>query len=641
MSRDFIYDLDIENLVGYFECQLLHAPTSTRWSFVLTPFGPPPDRARLADILKQVTIRTFNGMNYDMPVLAAFLAGADNATLKAIGDAIITRGMRPWKVYEWTGMYLPEYVDHIDIAEVAPGVRISLKAYGGRLHAPTIQDLPVDPMAPLSPLLFNDVSLYCGNDLDTTALLADGLADRIRLREAITEKYGVDVRSKSDAQIAEAVFKASLGFDPQKRYIQHGFTFRYTPPAFIRFVSRDLNDLLHLISNTDFTVTDKEEAVMLYGDEASDIKTGVQIPRELKGRDIIIGGSKYRIGIGGLHSQEETRYFKSQPGVLTIEDIDVKSYYPSLILLMAMNPVQLGEHFQNLYRTIYTERLHNKSEVERLEALRGCMGGTFEDDVLVELSKAKTIADGYKIVLNGTFGKLFSKYSIFYAPEFGIATTITGQLALLMLIEMMELSGVHVISANTDGITLAIPHGMKVIADSNVAWWEKATGLEMEYTPYEALYQRDVNNYIAITTSGKVKRNGTFRPSGLLSGPQGKHPDRDICADAVVAYLKDGVPLSKTITDCKDIRKFVTIRNVKGGGYYIDNEKPPVHLGKVVRWYYAYVAGTRIVNKDGHQVASSENCVPAMTLPLLFPEDVDHQRYIGIAQDMLRSLGVR
>ena len=38
--------------------------------------------------------------------------------------------------------------------------------------------------------------------------------------------------------------------------------------------------------------------------------------------------------------------------------------------------------------------------------------------------------------------------------------TITGQLALLMLIEMMECSGIRVVSADTDGIVLLIPEGM-------------------------------------------------------------------------------------------------------------------------------------------------------------------------------------
>src|SRR5690606_36540076 len=147
----------------------------------------------------------------------------------------------------------------------------------------------------------------------------------------------------------------------------------------------------------------------------------------------------------------------------------------------------------------------------------------------------KTESDGLKIVLNGTFGKLFSKWSVRYAPGLGIRVTITAPLALLMLVEMMECSGTPVISANTYGIVLRIPAGMDAIADQVVKWWENRTGLEMEETLYRSLHQRDVNNYVAITMDGKVKRKGVFNQGGVLSGPAGKGPDKDICGDAVVA----------------------------------------------------------------------------------------------------------
>lgn len=63
----------------------------------------------------------------------------------------------------------------------------------------------------------------------------------------------------------------------------------------------------------------------------------------------------------------------------------------------------------------------------------------------------------FKIVLNGTFGKLGSKYSFLYSPNLMIQVTITGQLALLMLIEALEAAGISVVSANTDGIVSRCP----------------------------------------------------------------------------------------------------------------------------------------------------------------------------------------
>jgi hypothetical protein len=628
--RPYVYQLDIENLIDYFEIGFTHLESGTDISFKLHPGSPPLDRERIIDILKQVTIVTFNGSHYDLPMLTLALYGATQQQLLEANYTIIKGGVKSWDFYKLYGIVVPDYIDHIDLYEVAPGVRISLKAYMGRLHAPTIQDMPVDYDKPVTLDEHAELLHYRRNDTHGTGLLRDALRERIELREKLSEQYNVDVRSKSDAQIAEAVIVAKLGFRPDKRYISHGFQFHYDPPDYIKFggfISKHMVDLIDSLMMVPFTVTDREEAYEIYGLE--DVRTGVQIPDFLRGRDIRIGRGVYRMGIGGLHSQESSQHFIAKPGDFSLRDIDVKSYYPSLILGMGMVPAQCGQQFLTIYRTIYEERLAAKA---RYEATGD--------------AEAKTIADGFKIVLNGTFGKLFNKYSAFYAPEFGIATTITGQLALLMLIERMELSGIRVISANTDGIVLKIPHGYDVIADQIVRWWELRTGMEMEASHYSAIYARDVNNYLAITLDGKVKRNGIFRPSGLLSGPQGKHPDEDICADAVVAFLKDGKPLDVTVRTCRDIRKFVTVRNVKGGGVYVRHTSQPTpddaqYLGKVARWYKSTAFGSVIrYQSNGNKVADSDNVTPAMTLPTEFPSDVDYDHYIAVAANMLKSVGL-
>jgi hypothetical protein len=629
--RPYVYQLDIENLIDYFEIGFTHLETGTDISFALYPGSPPLDRERIVDILKQVTIVSFNGNHYDLPMLTLALHGATQEQLLEANHTIIKGGVKSWDFYKLYGIAVPDYVDHVDLYEVAPGVRISLKAYMGRLHAPTIQDMPVDYDIPVTPEQHAELLYYRRNDTHGTGLLRDALRERIELREKLSAQYNVDVRSKSDAQIAEAVIVAKLGFRPDKRYVPHGFEFNYTAPAYMQFVDPVLRDMLIALQRVPFVVTDKDEAYELFGSDEG-IKTGVQLPAFLKGKDIRIGQGVYRMGIGGLHSQESSQHFIAKDGEFRLRDIDVKSYYPSLILSMGMVPSQCGPAFLDIYRSIYNERLDAKKQYD-----------------LLGDAEAKTIADGFKIVLNGTFGKLFNKYSAFYAPEFGIATTITGQLALLMLIERMELSGIRVISANTDGIVLKIPHARDWIADQVVRWWEQRTGMEMEASHYRAIYARDVNNYLAITTDGKAKRNGIFRPSGLLSGPQGKHPDEDICADAVVAYLKDGVPLDVTIKSCRDIRKFVTVRNVKGGGVYRPSHSPdrfperrPEYLGKVARWYKSTGTGGSSIRyaSNGNKVADSDNCTPAMTLPTEFPANVDYEHYFAVAARMLKDVGL-
>lgn len=123
-----------------------------------------------------------------------------------------------------------------------------------------------------------------------------------------------------------------------------------------------------------------------------------------------------------------------------------------------------------------------------------------------ELKTVKSESDTKKIVMNGTFGKLGSKWSIFYAPAEMIQVTITGQLALLMLIEALELVGISVVSANTDGIVIKCRRDWEWLRDSIVQWWESVTGFETEHAQYTQVASRDVNSYVAIKSNGEITR---------------------------------------------------------------------------------------------------------------------------------------
>lgn len=259
-------------------------------------------------------------------------------------------------------------------------------------------------------------------------------------------------------------------------------------------------------------------------------------------------------------------------------------------------------------------------------------------DLQAEATELKLQDSGKKTALNGTFGKLFSRYSIFYAPEFGIAVTIGGQLSLLMLIERLELAGIRVVSANTDGVELSIPFGREWLCDSIIQWWQEATGLVLETKPYLALYSRDVNNYVSLQFDGSVKRKGVFGESGVLNN---KHPDVDVCSDAVVAFLSTGKPLQETIRACEDIRKFVRVRGAKGGGAWVHADTGHrEHLGRAVRWYYSKDNRDYIVDSaSGNKVAGSDGARPVMELPDDLPSDIDYHYYVTVAERMLEDIG--
>lgn len=579
-----------------------HDPSKV-YRFAMWP-GQRLDIEGLRSVLAWSTIATFNGIGYDIPMTMLALQGVDNMALKQANDMIIERRLSPWDFMRSYGLEIPDWLDHIDLMEVAPGVKIGLKTYMARMHCKQLQDLPIDPKDSISPANRVNLDFYCGNDHDGTRTMWNQLAERLTMREDIGKRYGIDVRSKSDAQIAEAVFKAKLGRWIDKRYVPHGFTFMYQPPSYIKFATPELQAMLATLKATPFEVQDKEEALLLYGD-AEGIRTGVRMPKFLAGKDIRIGNSCYRMGIGGLHSQEHgVTWWNDEHCELS--DHDVASYYPALIINSGKHPTAIGPEFQPIYIGIRDERIIAKAE------------------------KNKVYDGGLKIVLNGTFGKLFSKYSIFYEPEMGIYVTITGQLSLLMLIEMLELSGIHVVSANTDGIVVRCPRDRIFLREQIMAWWMGVTGLVLEHKLYRSIHMRDVNNYVAITMDGEAKRKGIFAKPGLI---ENKHPDKSICAEAVVQYLLHKTPVAHTIRECQDIREFVVARAVKGGGQYKGQ-----YLGKSVRWYYGKTEGHIEYVSNGNKVAGSDFATPCMRLPDALPNDINYAHYSVIAEEMLDTI---
>lgn len=527
----------------------------------------------------------FNSKNYDLPILSLALAGCDNQTLKRASDSIIVGKLKPWDIEREFGGIDLRGLDHIDIMEVAPG-QCGLKAYGGRLHSSKLQDLPIDPSANISESDRALLREYCANDLQTTLDLHNKVLPQIELRVKMGNQYGIDLRSKSDAQIAEAVIKSEVekitGGKIYRPELSPDFKFKYKPPKFINFQTEGMNWVLNVIRNAEFGIDD----------------TGAVItPIQLQDLRVNIGKGQYRMGSGGLHSCENSVSY-----VEPLIDRDVASYYPSLILTNEWYPSQMGEAFLQVYKSILDRRLIAKQTGD------------------------KVTNEALKIVVNGSFGKFGSKWSSLYSPELLIQVTLTGQLALLMLIELLETYGVEVVSANTDGVVMKAHPAIDWI----VTLWELTTGLTTEETKYRALHSRDVNNYIAIKDDGAVKLKGAYALDSIS-----KNPTNVVCVDAVVNYLRDGISPHVTVSCCRDITKFVTIRKVTGGG-----EKNGKYLGKIVRWYYGE-GEVSYINYFGktNKVPKSDGAIPIMQFGL-FPNDIDYLWYIREAQSILKDLGV-
>lgn len=586
----------------------------------------PLDRVAIAKLFRNWRVVTFNGNRYDMPMIALAMSGATNSQLKQANDDIFYGDLRPWQFEEKYGVRMPAFLDHIDLMEVSPGAaqQPSLKLYGGKMHSRRMQDLPIEPDQHITPADREVLRSYVRNDLDITNDMYHELQSQLLIRAHMSDRYAMDLRSKSDAQLAEAVIKQAVEKRTGKRLYKEDIRpgpFYFEVPDFIRFETPYMQALLDQIRQTKFVVR----------------RDGyVELPPLLKNEPVLIDGRTYQMGIGGLHSTEERQTIYATESH-EIQDNDVRGYYPNLILGSGRYPTNMGFHFQAIFRGIVDDREVAKALIKTCER-QGDESGARD---------AKDRAETGKIMSNGTFGKTGSPHSPLYSPRMMIQTTVTGQLSILMAMERATQAGYRVVSANTDGFVTVLPRAEHDNFRAILWDWECDTGLITEETQYRSIHSRDVNNYIAILESGKAKTKGLFAPSGRgLPAAAGlkKNPDVDVCSQAVVAYLTKGTPIETTVRTCADVRQFVRIRREKGGASYfstIDSSFDSDYVGKAVRWYYAEgERGAFHSRVTGGRVAGSTGARPLMELLDDLPDDLDFDWYIREAYARLHDVGV-
>lgn len=307
--------------------------------------------ADMLELFQRYCVITFNGNGYDKWMITYALSGVTPAELKVMNDRIIVERIKPWELGLDRDIGL---VDHIDLMEVTPGAG-SQKQYAGRIHSRTMRDLPYPPDQSLTPEQIREVFDYCGNDLAVLEHLFHECEPLLQLRERTGQRYGLDLRSKSDAQMAEAVLKKRCEEALGRRIFKGDVLpspqmLRYKVPSYIAFNTPELQHALNLIHNEAFYI---------------DPFTGMKVPESIDKLSINMGRTSYKMGVGGLHSQEKCVSFRSDADMVLLSP-DVASYYPNLIINSGEFPPALGETFTSEYRAIKDNRIRTKAELGQL-----------------------------------------------------------------------------------------------------------------------------------------------------------------------------------------------------------------------------------------------------------------------------------
>ena len=110
---------------------------------------------------------------------------------------------------------------------------------------------------------------------------------------------------------------------------------------------------------------------------------------------------------------------------------------------------------------IAPKHLNNNVFVKMVDYFRltriKCKHTKDEDGLVVAGVHNKLAAEALKIVINAIYGKFGFEMFFLFDRFAQMQVTINGQLMVMMVVEALELDGIHVVSANTDGIIVKLP----------------------------------------------------------------------------------------------------------------------------------------------------------------------------------------
>lgn len=348
--------------------------------------------------------------------------------------------------------------------------------------------------------------------------------NKLQLRNDLNKKFRVDVTNMGDVPMGEELMLQLYARETHQN------------PYYLKKQGGTPRTIIHLKDCIPFWVNIKTKEFERFLNQIK--QTSIRGEKGEFQFSVIFHDYKFDFGLGGSHGSIEPGVYESNDDWIIV-DYDVSSLYPSIAKSLSLYPEQLGPIFMKMYTQFIEKRIEEKHKPKDIR-----------DNVLIE---------GYKLILNGTYGKSNEEKSFLYDPLYTFKTTIAGQLFISMWSERMveAVPELVFIQTNTDGQTIKIPkHKLELIRQVNEQL-TKETTLVIEEAFYSKMFIRDVNNYGSVYTDSTpenehIKLKGDFE----IYKEFHKDPSMRIVPQAVKNYFVYGVPVEETIKKCRNIYDF-------------------------------------------------------------------------------------
>lgn len=444
---------------------------------------------------------------------------------------------------------------------------------------------------------------YNKNDVFIVCEMARQKPDEIKLRYSIGAAFNINVLSSSRANIADKLttkFYADMSGLKEKQFIKQRtertrLSFNKVIFPHIKFKTKQLQDLLEDMKKVYVYHTNKEAFC----------------------REIEFYGTTYTLACGGIHTQDVPVILESNDNII-YKHFDYNSYYPSIVCSFDIAPEHLNKNiFVKMVRYFKDTRVKCKHTKD-------------SEELVIPGVPNKISAEALKIVINSIYGKFGSELFFLYDRMAQLRVTINGQLMTMTLVEELELNGIHVISANTDGIIIKLPKEKIDIFNDITKRWNETNKMGADSEDYKAYYCRDVNNYFAVWTNDDVDAKGALDAKQYIKDLK-KGYDMPVVAIAVFNYLYNHISVMDTLRNHKDILDFCKTQNV--GRQFnvvydtvVDGNITTVYSQRHVRFYVS-THGV-IINKehkDTKQRSRLASGLPVQILNSLDDKPIEHR----------------
>jgi len=510
--------------------------------------------------------------------------------------------------------------------------RVSLKRLEFEMDFENIEEMPIHHAKEnMTKEEIIETIYYCYNDVQATYefyKITTGDTEhplykennQIELREDIYEEFGIPCLNYSDSKIGDEMVKKyyceQKGIQysdlPKKGLFRTEVKVKNCIADYVAFQTPELQQFLKDISKERLTMKDQFNISLEFY------------------------GNTYTFAKGGLHTENKPKVFEADDDTLIV-DWDVSSYYPAIIINNGRYPGHLGPEFLRGYKTMFDKRLELKPLAKKDKKIKGIVGAL-------------------KLAVNSVYGKSSDMLSWLYDRQLTMFTTITGELSLLMLIEAYELAGIHVISANTDGVTILVKNASFDTMTAINKWWMEITQYELERTDYQKIIFSTVNDYIAIKvgyneapTDKKgdyVKKKGDFLTDFELH----KNKSARIVPIALERYYVNDIPVADTIRNHTNIYDFALRQKATKDFHFEGQSKDNTTVyNKLIRYYVSNTGEKllKVKNENSDSGAADVSQVEAGEWVMhvcnhLLPDhpldNINHAYYIERAENIINKI---